>query len=49
MTMTMLYRWILRIVLLVIVLGLLAASGAFLWLRSSLPQISGTLSPAGPS
>ena len=49
MTMTMLDRWIVRIVLLVIVLGLVAAGGAFLWLQRSLPQISGTLSPAGPS
>ena len=49
MTMTMLYRWILRLVLLVTVLSLVAAGGAFLWLRRGLPQISGTLSLAGPS
>jgi len=49
MTMTMLYRWILRIVILVFVLGLMAVGGSYLWLRSSLPQISGTLSLAGLS
>ena len=47
--MKMLYRWILRIVLLVVVLGLLAVGASYFWLRSSLPQISGTLSLAGLS
>ena len=36
------FRWIFRIVFLVVFLSALALGAAFLWLRSSLPQTNGT-------
>src|SRR6266849_9560349 len=38
-----------RIVLVVILVPVVLAGGAYLWLRNSLPQTSGTLVLAGPS
>src|SRR5260370_5598808 len=42
-------RWLRRLVLVVILVPLVLAGGAYLWLRNSLPQISGTLVLVGPS
>jgi penicillin G amidase len=42
-------RWLRWIVLIVIVLPLTLAAGAYLWLRSSLPQTAGTITLSGPS
>jgi penicillin amidase len=42
-------RWLRWILLIVIVLPLALAAGAYLWLRSSLPQTAGTIVLAGPS
>ena len=42
-------RWIFRIIFLVGFLGLLAGFGGYMWLRTSLPQINGTMMLAGLS
>jgi penicillin amidase len=42
-------RWLRWILLIVIVLPLTLAAGAYLWLRTSLPQTSGTIALAGPT
>ena len=40
-------RWIFRIIFLVGFLGLLAGFGGYMWLRTSLPQINGTMTAGG--
>src|SRR5260370_26284405 len=42
-------RWLRRIVLVVILVPLVLAGGAYLWLRNSLPQTSGTIALVGPT
>src|SRR5260370_36927292 len=42
-------RWLRRIVLVVILVPLALAGGAYLWLRNSLPQTSGTIALVGPT
>ena len=42
-------RWLRWIVLIVIVLPLTLAAGAYLWLRTSLPQTAGTVALVGPT
>ena len=47
--MARLFRWILRSVFLIVLAALLVAGGALLWVRTSLPQVKGSLSLAGLS
>ena len=47
--MARLFRWIVRIIFLIVLLGLLVVGGAYMWLRTSLPQTNGTMTLAGLS